>query len=169
MRVQGELGAASGGLAVQELDWDSIRARVKKVTQRKFPWCLPEDREDAVSDALVAVLETWGDFPSSKEALAHSRAKAEAYAVRWATWHALAALGDRSRELDDVTHIVDFDEDGAPPPRGTLTIELLDVLTTDTRTDDEREDEMLTKLLDRHGVDGLEASLDALAPTPSEA
>jgi len=147
---------------VQDLDWPTIRERVTRRVARKYPWASREAHEDAVADALLALVDKWDSFPSSRTVLAEGDAsKVNAYATRYATWWALNKLGEQRNESLTVLHLVDGEDMDSDQPSHTIAVDVLSA-HADTRSDDEREDDMRERLLRAVGsMEGLAAATTA--------
>jgi hypothetical protein len=136
---------------VQDVDWLKLRAAILKRVKRKWPYAEPEDREDAVSEALVALFEKWDRSDSAQAVLAEDDPrKVHNYMAQYGERFALSLLGDDHQASTSLVAIVDSDEVAS---FYSSTISTDRVHAHDDRTDDEREDEMLAKLLDRYGVE----------------
>jgi hypothetical protein len=103
---------------------------------------------------MLALIDKWPGFPSSQNVLAEGDdGKVLAYAIVYGTNWSLNLLNAQREKHRSTVHFAEEDESAEYP---THTVPIDFIREYDDRTDDEREDEILARLLDKHGISDVE-------------
>jgi DNA-directed RNA polymerase specialized sigma24 family protein len=102
--------------------WEHVRASITRATVRRWPQMNPYDIEDAVSTAMVDLVDYWLTLGSS---VSSDTQRNFAYAVTRGTWKAKAALGERAEEIETSSSLeeLDFMMAELDSPIGELAVE----------------------------------------------
>lgn len=82
--------------------WQDVRSSITRNTARRWPQMSEFDVDDAVSAAMLDLIDYWVNLKSS---ISDDPQRNFAYAVTRGTWQAKAALGVRRNEIDTTTSL----------------------------------------------------------------
>lgn len=161
--------------------WDDVRADVTRRVRRKWCYSQQADVDDAVSDAVLRLVEYWLDLDTTREAILSEPHRAYGFAVWYGTRFAMNRLKEvaaeqngvdwldaptrRHRKTGDVTstrtlgdHIpsnVDVEDEALSDDPDVLLSEFLDVALADRHkrwTEPIMRGETLTEQASREGI-----------------
>ena len=92
-----------------ERTWEDIRRAVWGKLLKRFPFVLRQDLEEAVGDAMFALVAKWVTYPSSVAAIAEDPLKAFNYAVLYGFHTGMKTLVRMHEERGLTPAIVDED------------------------------------------------------------
>lgn len=89
-----------------ERNWQDVRNSITRNTARRWPQMNEFDVDDAVSAAMLDLIDYWVNLKSS---ISDDPQRNFAYAVTRGTWQAKSALGARKNEMDNLSSLEELE------------------------------------------------------------